>query len=252
MTWTLVMLVGLLLAGCAASSGAAPPPPSRSVGTRLDAAMAQRVVKLPFTDSSGHTRRLSDFSGKLVVISDGMTLCQESCPLDTASVAQTARQVAAAKAQRDVEFLTITVDPRRDTPRQLAAYRRLFEPAPSNWLMLTGSSRSVRALWKYLGVYVKKVPDHDSPAPRNWRTGKPLGYDIEHSDEVFFLDRQLRERFILSGTPRLDGRGAVPARLYRFMTAKGHRNLTHPDNLAWTPKQALQVIGWLDKRELAA
>jgi len=243
------VLSALLLAGCGTSS-AAPPPPSRAVGTRLDAALPSRITDLPFTDSTGRTRHLSDFAGKQLVISDAMTLCQESCPLDTSSVVQTARSLAPG-ARHDVEFLSITVDPQRDTPERLAEYRKLFEPAPSNWLLLTGSPAHVRALWKYLGVFVKRVPD-DSPAPRDWLTGKPLTYDVQHSDEVFFLDGRSHERFVLSGLPHLAGRHAVPARLYRFMSDKGHHNLAHPGGMAWTPGQALQVIGWLDGRKVRA
>jgi protein SCO1 len=244
------VLPALLLSGCGTSSSAAPPPPSRAVGTRLDAALPNRITHLPFTDSTGRTRHLSDFAGKQVVISDAMTLCQESCPLDTTSLVQTARSVA-PKARQDVEFLSITVDPQRDTPARLAAYRKLFEPAPSNWLLLTGTPAHVRALWKYLGVFVKRVPDH-SPAPRDWLTGKPLTYDVEHSDEVFFLDGRSHERFVLSGIPHLAGRHPVPSRLYEFMSGKGHHKLAHPGAMAWTPRQALQVLGWLDGREVRA
>jgi cytochrome oxidase Cu insertion factor (SCO1/SenC/PrrC family) len=242
-------LSALLLAGCGTSSDG-PPPPSRAVGTRLDAALPGRITNLPFTDSTGRTRHLSDFAGKQLVISDGMTLCQESCPLDTTSVVQTARAVSPG-ARPDVEFLSITVDPERDTPARLAAYRKLFEPAPPNWLLLTGTPQHVRALWKYLGVYVKRVPD-DSPAPRDWLTGKPLTYDVQHSDEVFFLDGRTHERFVLSGIPHLAGRHAVPARLYAFMSDKGHHNLAHAGAMAWTPHQALRVLGWLDGRKVAA
>jgi protein SCO1 len=243
-------LSALLLAGCGTSSAASPPPPSRAVGTRLDAALPRRIADLPFTDSTGRTRHLSDFAGKVLVISDGMTLCQESCPLDTTSVVQTARAVA-PHARRGVVFLSITVDPRRDTPARLAAYRKLYRPAPSNWLLLTGSPAHVSALWTYFGVFVKRVPD-GTPAPRDWLTGKPLTYDVQHSDQVFFLDGRSHERFVISGIPHLAGRHAVPARLYRFMSDKGRHNLAHPGPMAWTPQQALHVIGWLDGRKVEA
>ncbi len=120
----------MLLSGCGGGSTAAPSPPARSVGTRLDAAVPKSILALPFTDSQGHVRHLSDFAGKLLVLSDSMTLCQESCPLDTAGVVQTAREVAKAGNAHGAEFLTVTVDPQRDTPRRLAAYRKLFRPSP--------------------------------------------------------------------------------------------------------------------------
>ena len=57
------------------------------------------------------------------MISDVMTLCQESCPLDTANVVAAARPVERAGLDSKVVFLSITIDPGRDTVAQLAAYR---------------------------------------------------------------------------------------------------------------------------------
>ena len=242
----------MLLSGCGGGSSAAPSPPARSVGTRLDAAVPQSILSLPFTDSRGRTRHLSDFSGKLLVLSDSMTLCQEACPLDTAGVVQTAREVAKAGDAHGTEFLTVTVDPQRDTPHRLAAYRKLFRPAPSNWLTLTGTSANVHRLWKAFGVYIKRVKDDGSRPPRDWLTGKPLRYDVEHSDQVFFLDGRSRERFILDGIPHLAGPAQVPHTLYQFMSSEGHHNATHPSGTAWTPSQAVAVLGWLHGRRMVA
>ena len=245
-----VLLVASTLSAC--SSGTTPPSaPSNAVGTRLDDALPHAVASLPFVDSSGRTRHLSDYAGKVLLISDSMTLCQETCPLDTATVVQTAHTVARSGAAHDVQFLTVTVDPRRDTPRRLAVYRRLFAPAPADWGLLTGTPAHVRALWRYLGVYTKRVRS-DSPRPKDWLTGKPLTYDIEHSDEVFFLDGHTRERFILDGAPHVAGRTKLPATLYRFLSPEGRRNLRRPSKLAWTSQQALHVIGWLDRRQVVA
>jgi protein SCO1 len=243
------LAVSALLVGGCSTSAAPPAAPSNAVGTKLDGAVPDRVASLPFTDSSGRTRHLSDFAGKVLVISDSMTLCQETCPIDTSTLVETARDVVRAGAAKDVEFLTITVDPRRDTPHRLAAYRSLFRPVPANWMTLTGSPQHVSALWKYLGVYTKRVGS-ESPAPRDWMIGEPLTYDVQHSDEVFFLDARTRERFVLDGAPYVAGRSAIPATLYRFMSAKGHHNVAHPSGTAWTPHQALQVISWLTRRQV--
>jgi hypothetical protein len=36
------------------------------------------------------------------------------------------------------------------------------------------------------------------------------------------------------------------------MSEKGHHNLAHPGAQAWTPRQALQVLGWLEGRKVQA
>jgi protein SCO1/2 len=104
-------------------------------------------------------------------------------------------------------------------------------------------------LWKQLGVYIERVPD-TPPAPRNWRTGQPLTYDLTHSDEVFFLDRQGHERFLFDGAPHVAPGAPVPAALSKFLDAQGHKNLTQPDSLAWTLPQELDVLSWLTDREI--
>jgi hypothetical protein len=44
---------------------------------------------------------------------------------------------------------------------------------------------------------------------------------------------------------------AIPARLDRFLSAKGHHNVMHPDAAAWTVPQADQVVGWLTGHRVA-
>jgi protein SCO1/2 len=96
----------------------------------------------------------------VVVISDAKSLCQDTCPLDTATIVKTARDEPNPDRANDTVFLSITVDPKRDTRAELAAYRRLFTPAPPNWLPLTASPATVDTLWDYLGGL---APEGDKP-----------------------------------------------------------------------------------------
>ena len=173
-------------------------------------------------------------------------------PLDTANLVQTARAVDKAHLGGKVEFLSITVDPARDTTAQLAAYRRLYAPPPVNWKVLTGRPTDLAKLWKYLGVYHHKVATDARPLPTNWRTGKPLTYDVEHSDLVFFLDANGRERFALDGPGHVPAGVRLPKTMYSFLDADGHRRLTHPDPNSWTIPQALQALSWLTEHRIPA
>lgn len=238
----LAAVLGLLvLAGCGADPSV--PPPGPDVGTRIDQPVPARLLHLPLRDERGDVRHLSDFKARVLVVSDAMTLCQETCPLDTAQLVQTARKVDRSGQGKDVQFLSITVDPARDTPHRLAAYRRLFAPPPANWTLLTGSAQDVHALWKWFGVYWHKVPSQ-KPAPKDWLTGKPLTYDVTHSDEVFFL-RGGQERFVLEGMPHLARGSEIPRRIRDFMSARGRHNVAHPEPFAWTADQAAHVVRWL-------
>lgn len=212
--------------------------------SNMDIALPPNIVNLPLVDPSGRTVPLSSFKGKVTVISDVMTLCQETCPLDTANLVQAARAVEKAGLGDRVEFLSITIDPQRDTPAQLSAYRRLFSPPPADWITLTGTQQNLATLWKNFGVWTQKVPEGTPPA-KNWRTGATLTYDLDHSDDVFFIDQNLHEQTLLDGPAHVDQGTPLPSALNTFMDSDGHQNLDHPGADAWTTRQALQIISTL-------
>ncbi len=246
MATAIVVTSAAVLTGCgstdrSSSPIASPPPTLEQIGTPTDQALPRAIVDLPLTDSSGKTVHLADFAGRTVVLSDNMTLCQETCPMDTATLVQTARDEDATAARDKVVYLSVTVDPVRDTPAQLAAYRKLFLPPPANWKTLTGSPTVIHQLWSYLGVWRQKVPAGPGASPKNWRTGQRLTYDISHSDEVFFIDARGHERFLLEGPPAAP-KGSIPATIYRFMSDTGHKNATSPPTSAWTEAQAKEVL----------
>ena len=109
---------------------AATPPHFRDGGTALDAPVPAAIDDITFTDETGRHVHLSDYAGKTVVLDDILTLCQEHCPIDTASMVSMARAYAASDRATSTVFLSITVDPGRDDPQQLAAYRRLYAGKP--------------------------------------------------------------------------------------------------------------------------
>ncbi|RNI23241.1 SCO family protein [Flexivirga caeni] len=247
--WSATLVLVLALAGvtgCSSGSSHSRATPSSSaswdrIGTPLNSAVPAAIRDLTFTSSSGARVSLAALSGHVVVLSDVMTLCQETCPIDTATVVQTARAEAHRDSRNSPVFISLTVDPGRDTTTQLRAYRNLFAPPPANWQAWTGSARNVNTLWNYFGVWRQRVKEDPGPAPRNWRTGVPLTYDVQHSDEVFFLDAAGHERFVLEGAPYAPT-GTVPKALRKFMDSSGISSLEHPASTAWTQAQAEAVI----------
>jgi cytochrome oxidase Cu insertion factor (SCO1/SenC/PrrC family) len=250
-----VRVAGLLVAavaisGCGATS-ASPAAPDAGVGTALDRQLPGAIETLPLRDPSGHRVTLGSFGDKTVVISDSMTLCSEDCPLDTANIVAAARAADSAGLTSKVEFLTITVDPSRDNARHLTAYRKLYDAAGRlrNWQLLTGSQRQITRLWKYFGVYWHRVPQ-GNPPPRDWLTGRPLTYDVQHADEVLLLDPHGHWRFEISGHANVPVARAVPARMRGFLSPQGHRHLGRPGAAAWTPDDVLQAVAWLTGRQI--
>jgi protein SCO1 len=232
------MMAGVMLAGCGSGRPGLRPP---SAGQALDEPVPLAIAKLPLTDDTGRVTDLAAYRGKIVVLTDFLTLCQDVCPLTSANYAQIDRALAAAHLADRVQLVELTVDPHRDTPARLHAYRALFH-APRNWSLLTASPAVVAKIWKFFGVWDQRFPE-DKPAGIDWWTGKRLSYDVDHSDVLAFFDSSGHERFILVGVPNTNGVRPPPA-LYRFLSRLGYKHLNRPDQAAWTVPQALSAISW--------
>ena len=236
-----LLLAVLVVAGCGSSGQ---PAPSSNLGTPMDQPVPASLLKLPLTDAGGRPTTLAAFRGKTIVLGASMTLCQEICPLLAANFVYLARRATGAGHGGNVQFIQLTIDPARDSPARLSAYRKLFSPAPADWSTLTGPAASITAIWKYFGASYQKVPEGSPPA-RDWWTGKLLTYDIQHSDVVVFLDAQQHERFLINEAPDTAGK-QPPQALRSFLSAQGRTNLAHPQQgESWTPQDAAGVVNWI-------
>lgn len=223
----------------------APKPPS--VGTELNSPLAADIANLPLVDEHGAATNLAAFKGKIVVLTDFMTLCQEICPITTAQLTQVDKLVTKAGLADKVQFVLITVDPQRDTADQLRAYRS-FAELPSNFSLLTGTPDNLAKLWKYVGVGYQRQPQHDPPGI-DWRTGKPLTYDVQHTDVLMYLDANNDQRYAIVGMP--SGQQAPLTKGEEaFLNDEGRENLKSGDEAAWTANQAAQVVSWLAGKHL--
>ena len=236
----------LAVTACGGGQGV-PGPPSAYLGTVLDKPVPDSVANLPLTTDAGQPASLAALHGQVVVLADFLTLCQETCPLTTGNLLLMDRAVAAAGLGRRVRFVELTVDPNRDTPFRLRAYRTLIG-APADWSLLTGSPAVIGQIWRYFGVWYQQVAE-DNPPATDWLTGKPLSYDIDHQDALLYLDARGRERFLVVGSPNAAAAPIAPA-LRRFLSAEGHADLSHPDASTWTAAEALSPIAWLTGRPI--
>jgi cytochrome oxidase Cu insertion factor (SCO1/SenC/PrrC family) len=85
----------------------------------------------------------ADLRGKVWIANFIYTTCTDTCPLQSARLAALQRDLA---AERDVRFLSITVDPRRDTPVVLAKYASRYEADRERWWFLTGDKQAIYRL----------------------------------------------------------------------------------------------------------
>ena len=228
-----------LLSSCAQGDPPAPPP---SQGVVVDRA----IPDIPLITAAGTPTSLSAYRGKYVVMANFLSLCQDECPLITGAFIALQRDVLAAGLGKKVIFMEISVDPGRDTPARLTAYSKEFG---ANWVMLTGTPSNLNALWKFFGIYVQIVPE-EQPPKLDWWTGKPLTYDVDHTDGYILIDAQGHERFSDSNAPNLHGH--LRRDLSGLLNAGGLQNLDHQAAPNWTLSQALSSLSWLVGRTIPA
>src|SRR5579884_3417128 len=225
-----VIVVGLLTTSSRSDAPAVLTAPGSSLpaGTPVNA----RVPAMPLVDDQGRRTSLAAFRGRWVVLAPSLTLCQEVCPMTSAALTQLQQSLRGTPLAGRVVVAEATVDPWRDSPARLRAYKRTFG-APLT--MLTGSQAQIRRLWRFFGVYYHRVAA-DSPAPLDWWTHRPETMDVEHTNGVALVDPQGRWRAFVGGMP--DVGGVLSGRLRALLDAEGRRNLANPQQ-GWTPAQLL-------------
>lgn len=103
---------------------------------------------------------LRDFRGKAVAIAFIFTSCGDICPMLTSKMTQVRDRLGSLLGSR-IAFISITVDPERDTPQVLKQYADDFDADPANWSFLTGDPATVHDVARRYGVIAMKTDSGD-------------------------------------------------------------------------------------------
>ncbi len=95
------------------------------------------------TDCTQRNVTRADLLGSVWIANFIYTHCTDTCPLQTARMAALQRDFA---EERGLRFLSITVDPKRDTPAALAVYAARYGADRDRWWFLTGDKQTIYAL----------------------------------------------------------------------------------------------------------
>lgn len=184
------LLLGLAVVGLGIVFGTAlwlrlQPAPSPWAGVAGQSAdeLNQYGIVPPFTltERSGHSLGLEQLRGKIWIADFIYTSCTDTCPLQTAMMAKLQQEYA---ARPEVQFVSFTVDPERDTPDVLRTYAEKHRADPRRWYFLTGQRhRLIRLIQDGFHLAVATTPV----------TGDPEGM-IPHSPRFVLVDEQARIR----------------------------------------------------------
>jgi protein SCO1/2 len=132
-----------------------PPPPSPPPGAEPDA--GAEVPDVGLVNQDGRKIRLSDYRGKAVAVTFVFTRCPlpDFCPrmgTSFAAVEEEARHDAALKDR--VHLLTVTFDPKFDTPEVLRGWGKRYSKSGSFDLfeLATGEPDEIRRLATFLSL----------------------------------------------------------------------------------------------------
>jgi protein SCO1/2 len=129
----------------------------------------------PFTlqSTAGGTFTQTSFKGSPTLLFFGYTYCPDVCPTTLAELTALRQQLKLTPDQLKIVF--VTVDPERDTLKQLSTYLSAFD---GSIVGLTGTPAQVDQARAAFGIYAKKGPDDGSGT-----------YLVDHTATVILLGK---------------------------------------------------------------
>jgi cytochrome oxidase Cu insertion factor (SCO1/SenC/PrrC family) len=116
------------------------------------------IPDVPLVDQDGrqvrfHTDLVKD---RVVAVNFIFTTCTTICPPMGATFGKLRELL---KDRKDVQLISVSVDPRTDTPERLKAWASKFGSAPG-WTLVTGDAAQVRKLLDAFGVVTANPAEH--------------------------------------------------------------------------------------------
>jgi protein SCO1/2 len=112
------------------------------------------------TSQDGSQVTLADFRGKVVAVTFIYTLCTSTCPVLTPTMSFVQDQLGPNFGTK-IAFVSITVDPERDTPEVLKEYAHAFGANLAGWAFLTGTPDAIRDVTRRYGVFASTTANGD-------------------------------------------------------------------------------------------
>ena len=154
------------------------------------------------TDQLERTVSSEEFRGKVVVANFIYTHCRDICPLLSTQMQSLQDRLRTEDLLgSQVQLLSFSVDPTRDTPSVLRAYAERHQADSQAWRFLTGAENDVLPLVVdgfHLGVQVLP-PVEASPVMNEGSGHGDTDYEVMHSGRFVLIDPQGRIRAYYDG-----------------------------------------------------
>ena len=135
---------------------------------------ANSVYHLDVTleNQSGEMIGLDHFQGQPTLVTMFYANCPHVCPLLISTIKVTEARLSEQERQQ-LRVLTISIDPKRDTPAVLLEMRRRHAVDADRWEMVRPEPTALRSIAGIFGIRYKELPDGE----------------FNHSTKLILLDR---------------------------------------------------------------
>lgn len=116
------------------------------------------------------------FKGKYLAIYFGYVYCPDVCPTSLSSLSQALKELPKEQT-KDFAGLFISVDPDRDTLKNLKDYAQYFHPSFQG---ATSNKENIDDIVQRYGTYYKKIELENSV----------MGYSVSHTSYIYIFDKE--------------------------------------------------------------
>lgn len=134
------------------------------------------VGAFQLTDQTARDFNSSQLSGKVWIANFIFTSCAGPCPTMSAIMRRFTEQLSRVE---EVQFVSFSVDPERDTPEKLSEYGARYHADPEKWFFLTGDKD---AIYDLAETRFRLAAADTDPALRSPHT-------ISHSSKFVLVDK---------------------------------------------------------------
>lgn len=140
-----------------------------------------KVRNFTLTDQLGRPFVFDSLKGKIVVVNSFFTRCPNICPGLTRNIRKLQKSYEEPKNKKftdtsSVWFISLSIDPERDSANELKKFADRFAVNSDNWSMLTGSKKDIYDLM----LHEFRIPASD---------GGVVDSNFIHSEKIILLDK---------------------------------------------------------------
>ena len=138
----------------------------------------RQVADFELTERSGRAVTRAELNDKIVVVDFFFGACAAQCQVLSQRMAEVQRSTS---DMDDVLLVSITVDPRADTPEALTRYANRIAASTNRWLFLTGDKKTIYPLIQE--SFLQPVAQDQTPPD-------PFGGGFIHSEKIVLVDKR--------------------------------------------------------------